>query len=274
MVLLPVEAAVPRPEKAQEPSSEDPSVAAQTAKKAPLRVSREELYADVSASSELTMVYLVMVLLSTIVAAIGLMRGNVAVVIGAMVVAPLLGPNVALALGTTLADEKLGRNAMRVLAAGVGAAAMLSLIVGALFQVDPAVQEIASRTEVGLSDIILALAAGSAGVLAFTSGISTALIGVMVAVALLPPLVVGGLLVGAGYVRSGGQALLLFGINVICVNLAGVLTFLLQGVRPRTWWEANRARKASRRAIAIWSVLLILLAAFVLLARFRPGLAL
>jgi uncharacterized membrane protein len=105
-------------------------------------------------------------------------------------------------------------------------------------------------------DILLALAAGAAGTLAFTQGLSGAVIGVMVAVALVPPLVVSGMLLGDGHFSSAGGALLLTLANVICINLAGVATFLAQGVRPRSWWEAERARRATLRAILLWLVLL------------------
>jgi len=121
------------------------------------------------------------------------------------------------------------------------------------------VPAIASRTEVGYVNVILALASGVAGTLAFTSGFSGAVIGVMVAVALVPPTVTAGLLVGAGHFRLGLGAAHLAAVNVICVNLAGVATFLAQGVRPRRWWEADRAKRASRRAIAVWAVLLLAL---------------
>ena len=128
------------------------------------------------------------VVLSTLVAAIGLVRGDIAVIIGAMVIAPLLGPNVALALAVTLGDGTLAVRALKTIAAGVATAAVVSVLMGVILPVDPSVPEIASRTDASFSDLALALAAGSAGALAFTTGIPTALIGVMVAVALLPPL--------------------------------------------------------------------------------------
>lgn len=114
---------------------------------------------------------------------------------------------------------------------------------------------------------MLALASGSAGVLSITTGASAALIGVMVAVALLPPLVTFGLLVGAGYLGLAVHAMLLFVTNVICVNLAGVATLLAQNVRPRTWWEADRARKATKIAVTFWIFLLLMLVAVVLALR-------
>jgi uncharacterized membrane protein len=132
-------------------------------------------------------------------------------------------------------------------------------LLGLLVAVDPAMPEIATRTKVGLSDIGLALASGASGALAFTTGISAAVIGVMVAVALLPPLVTCGLLVGAGHWAAAFGAFLLVATTVICVNLSGVVTFVLQGVHPHTWWEADRARRATRIAIGLWVGLLAVL---------------
>jgi len=123
---------------------------------------------------------------------------------------------------------------------------------------------VAAKTEVRLDSVVLALASGSAGALAFTTGLSAALIGVMVAVALLPPLVTFGLLLGAGYWNPALTALQLFLINIICINLAGVVTFLLQGIRPAKWWEAEKAKKATRTAIVSWFLVLVLLVIVVL----------
>jgi uncharacterized hydrophobic protein (TIGR00341 family) len=126
--------------------------------------------------------------------------------------------------------------------------------------VDSNLYHIASRTEVHLSDIALALASGAAGVLAYTVGMSTAVIGVMVAVALLPPLVVAGLLLGDMQWELAYFSILLLFTNVICVNLAGIATFILQGVRPRTWYESQKAKKYNKIALAIWLTLVVLLA--------------
>lgn len=229
------------------------------------RISREELYQDLTEAAAISPVYLVTVLLSTLVAAIGLIRGDVAIIIGAMVIAPLLGPNVALSLAATLGDLPLAWRSLRAFGAATAAALALSVALGLVFTVDPGWTELASRTRAGLGDIALALAAGSAGTLAYTTGLPAAVIGVMVAVALLPPLVATGLLAGSGHPGAALGAGLLFLTNVTCVNLAGVATFLAQRVRPRLWWEAERARRATRIAIAIWLGTLALLALLILL---------
>ncbi len=277
ILLLPVQAALPRPELPAEPPHRAPFEEAP--KHLPTRISRHELHAEISASAQLTVVFLVMIALSSVVAAIGLWRDNVAVIIGAMVIAPLLGPNMALALATTLGDGALGRRALKTLTTGICTALALSFLMGLLLRLLPALggpadwttRELMIRSQVRLADVLLALAAGGAGALAFTTGISTALVGVMVAVALLPPLVALGLDLGMAQWRMATEAGLLFVTNLICVNLAGMATFLLHGIRPRTWWEADRAKKAARTALLIWVVLLVVLVALIVLAQTWPA---
>lgn len=230
------------------------------------RVSREELYDDVSESITVSWRYIVMVVLSTVVAAAGMLRDSVAVIIGAMVIAPLLGANVALSLATTLADVALARRAIVINALGLAVALLMSLTVGWLLPVSLESNELAARTSVSIADVGVALASGVAGALAFTGGTATTTIGVMVAVALLPPWVAVGLLLGAGSWQAASGALLLFGCNVICVNLAGVMTFLVQGLRPAAWREAQQAKVASRVALFIWLGLLGLLVLLIFLA--------
>jgi uncharacterized hydrophobic protein (TIGR00341 family) len=262
VVMLAVEATLPRAEP-------DPAAAAAQASEAvpPGRIGREELYEDIKDAARCSRVYLAMVVLSTVVAAIGLYYESVAIIVGAMVMAPLLGPNVALALGTALGDVPLLRRALLTALVGIATAMVLSVALGMLLQVNPASRELASRNAVAMGDIVVALASGSAGALAFTTGVSAALIGVMVAVALLPPLVTFGLLLGGGHPMMAMGALSLFLVNLICVNLAGVLTFLAQGIHPASWWEKNRARQATRVAIGLWVVLLTGLVSIVLLLR-------
>ena len=268
VLILPVAAVLPAPEPDEDDDEDD---AGDDEPTPTARVSREELYQDVSAASRLTPVFLATIALSTVVAAAGLIRDDVAVIIGAMVIAPLLGPTVAFALGLTLGDPPLTRIAAKSSAAGVAVALGLSVLIGVLVPVDPTVPELANRTQVGLSDIAIAMAAGSAGSLAYTTGLPTAIIGVMVAVALLPPLVGAGLLLGAGHAGLAVGSGVLVLVNFTCVSLAAVGTFLARRVRPRTWWETEKAKKATRLAVISWIVLLAVLVGLILLINRDDG---
>lgn len=262
ILLFSVEATLPRPE-IEDVEEEGGEATTKEEINGPGRVSREELYADVTADSELTPIYLAMVVLSTLVAGVGLILNDVATIIGAMVIAPLLAPNVSLSLALTLGDLELGWRSLKANGAGLAVSLAISVIMGIIFTVDPGAEEMITRTMVNLKHIIIALAAGSAGVLAFTRGVAAAIVGVMVAVALLPPLVAVGLLLGAGYTQLAVGAGILTVTNLICINLAGILTFLVQGVRPRSWWEEKKAKKASRTALAIWTLLLLIFAGII-----------
>lgn len=269
--VLPVEAALPTASGSEQAPGNDTS-ATVPIRSASSRISREELYADLSDHARITRVFLAMIVLSTIVAAVGLSRSNAAIVIGAMVMAPLLGPNMALSLATTLGDTKLASQALRTTVIGTLLAAVVALACGFLLSIDPKSTEIASRTYVGPTDLVVALAAGIAGALAFTSGVPASLVGVMVAVALLPPLVVCSMLLAAGYTGESLGALLLLLCNVISINLAGVGTFLLQGVSPRGWWDAKRSKRMSRRALAVWITLLVIVTVLIFLSNLSKGL--
>jgi uncharacterized hydrophobic protein (TIGR00341 family) len=269
IILLRVEASIPRPQEEEKRPEQQEVQPEEKPEKKEAAISREELYTDIQATSKLSWTYLVFVLLASLVAAIGILRDNVVITIGAMVIAPLLGPNVALSLATTLADVDLARRAMKTNVLGVAAALLLAVLLGAILRVDPELRGLAAGSQVSLGDVLLALAAGSAAALSFTTGVLSALIGVMVAVALLPPIVILGMLIGSGRWEMALGALLLLLTNLICINLAGVVTFLARGIRPLTWWEAKEAKKATRKAIAIWTLLLLLLVVVILLSQRR-----
>ncbi|MBS3773174.1 MAG: TIGR00341 family protein, partial [Candidatus Thermoplasmatota archaeon] len=131
--------------------------------------------------------------------------------------------------------------------------------------VDPTAAVIASRVDINLMYVLLAFSAGVAGSLSVTRGVAQALVGVMVAVALLPPIVAGGLLLGSQLWADAAGALLLFGVNVVCINLAGVTTFLAQGINPRSWWEQKKARRTTMTALLIWLTVLATLIVLILL---------
>ena len=259
ITVLPVEIALPTPQR-QEREQEDSATA-----------TREALYAEVERNSHLDANFLVLVLLSTAVAAIGLIEDNAAVVIGAMVIAPLLGPNLAFGLGTALGDSVLMRKAALTNLVGIALVVALTAGIGALQVFDLSARELLMRTEVAPDSVVLALAAGAAAVLSLTTGLSAVLVGVMVAVALLPPAVTLGLMLGAGRLSLAAGAGLLLAVNLVCVNLACNVVFLTKGVYPRTWFEKKRAKRATAIYAITWAVTLLVLLALVYARRALLG---
>jgi uncharacterized hydrophobic protein (TIGR00341 family) len=216
------------------------------------RLSTDELYDDIEESLHVRPSYLLTVTLSAVIAGLGMRSGQTAVVIGAMIIAPLLGPTMGLALAATVGNARLGRQAAVTLAIGCVLAVLSGVGLGLTVQIDPLVPELLNRTLVQPADIALALACGAAGVLAFSRGASLALVGVMVAVALVPPLTAAGIYTGAGYLAEGAGAMFLFTVNLVCVNVAGIVMFLFQGLPPKSW-------RMTAGIMIVWLVLLVLL---------------
>lgn len=260
IVLFNVEATIP-----PEPEEKESDEAVAERRKQVIGATREELYNDVTHGADLDSGYLMQVVLSTIVAAIGLLEDNVAVVIGAMVIAPLLGPNLALSFGAALGDARLMSRALITGGVGLGVAIALGVAIGMLGLFPLTANELLSRTEVGLDGVVLALASGAAAALSISSGLSSALVGVMVAVALLPPTATMGIMFGAGLQMQALGALLLLVVNVASVNLAALVVFLARGIRARTWLERRAARQSALITAATWLVLLVVLIAIIVL---------
>lgn len=258
IIVSPLEAMVPTPSEEEGVEEEE----TEEEKTETASISREELYSTLSDRSALSADYLILISLSAIVASIGAWRGDWAIVIGAMVIAPMIGPNMGLSLSTTLADPSLGKESIKTIFLGISAAFLIAVAFGVFLPVG-ANNLIASRATAGLADVVLALAAGIAGAIAFTRDVATALIGVMVSLSLLPALVVAGLLLGSGALVMAGSALLVFFINLTCINLSGVLTFLLEGIKPKSWWKEDKAKKMTRWAMVIWTLLLSALVAVI-----------
>lgn len=215
------------------------------------RISTDEIHDDIAESIAIRPSYLLTVVLSAIIAALGMRSGQVAVVIGAMVIAPLLGPTMGMALAATVGNAEMAKRATATLIVGATAALAATYGLGFLIAVDPTVPELLNRSIVSPADVTLALACGAAGVLAFSRGAALSLVGVMIAVALVPPLAAAGLFFSKGYETLAFNALFLFATNLVCVNLAGIAMFLFQGLPPKSW-------RMTGGVMAVWGVVLLL----------------
>ena len=226
-------------------------------------LSREELYNEVYGNASITWTYLLLTVLSTIVAAIGMIHDDTAVIVGAMVIAPLLGPNLALALSTALADLRLMLRSIYTNIVGVTIAIGLGYIVGLVLPTDFSSEELMRRTSVNYEGIVLAMCAGAAGVLSLTTGVSSGLVGVMVAVALLPPATAVGIMLGAEQYALAAGAGLLLAVNLVCLNLAAKVVMYLKGIRPHSWHDQKTAQKVTSIYVAVWTISLIGLAGLI-----------
>jgi uncharacterized hydrophobic protein (TIGR00341 family) len=256
IIVLPVDMSLPKADESER-KEEDAATEA-----------REALYAGVEKGVRLDVNFIVLVILSSLVAAIGLITNNIAVVIGAMVIAPLLEPNLALSLGTALGDFSLIRKSVQTLVIGIFLSVIVPTCLGIFWSFDVENHELMLRTIVGLDSVALALASGAAAALSLTTGLSSMLVGVMVAVALLPPAAALGLMLGSGNTALATGAGLLLVVNVVCINLASKIVFDIKGIRALSSGDKKKAKHAKVVYILGWLVTLLLLIALIYLRRY------
>lgn len=206
---------------------------------------RVALYRETAeAATDTDLPFWLVLLLSGAIATLGLALNQTAVVIGAMLIAPLLGPLLGLSLALAVGDGRLAVQTSVTLLLGVvgvvGVAAVLTLILP--FQnVTP---EILARTRPTTLDLAIAVFSGIAGAVVTLSRekrLSASIPGVAIAVALIPPLGVAGFGIGAGMQGALIKgSLLLFGANLAGIVLSGMLAFLLVGMHRPDVIEAAR----------------------------------
>jgi uncharacterized hydrophobic protein (TIGR00271 family) len=186
--------------------------------------------------------FFVLIVLSSIIATLGLLLDSAAVVIGAMLVAPLMSPILGFSLGMVLGDVRLVRLSIEAMFKGVALALVIAVLIGIVSPFKELTDEIIIRTQPTLVDLAVALASGMAGAYALSrEEVSAALPGVAISAALMPPLGVAGIGLALGRPRVAGGAFLLFLANIAAISLAGVIVFILLGVRSQTWQpETNR----------------------------------
>ena len=175
----------------------------------------------------------VLMVLSTIIATAGLISDSAAVVIGAMLVAPMMTPVMAAAGAVVMGwSRRFYASIWLVLLMGAGALLLSMLITAISPEIVFLPEQVMARTRPTYYDLLIALAAGSAGAYTITHKESGAIPGVAVAVALLPPLASAGVLLMALEPELALRAVVLFVTNFVAMVLAGALTFMACGVSP------------------------------------------
>ncbi|NIC00135.1 TIGR00341 family protein [Halobacterium sp. R2-5] len=232
------------------------------------RISREELQSQAKDLTPRFNTYVVMTIMSVVVATAGLLLDSPAVVVGSMVIAPLIGPALGASVGTVIDDHALFRRGLKLQAIGLGvgiatAAAFASVVrttglVSPMFDIFE-VAEIEGRLTPDLLSLVIAAGAGVAGAWTLTAGTSAALVGVMIAAALVPPLGVVGIGIAWGLPGVALAATVLVLVNVLTINITSLAVLWYKGYRPNNWVQADEARIATqKRAVALVAVILVL----------------
>ncbi len=177
--------------------------------------------------------YLVLMVLSTLIATFGLFANSTPVVIGAMILAPLMSPIISLSMGALRQDKNLISTSVSTILAGLGIAFLAAVLLTLITPIQSAGSEILARTRPNLLDLGIAVVSGIAGAYAHArEEVAKTLAGVAIAVALIPPLAVAAIGIGWGdWPVFTGAALLLL-TNLAGIVLAGSITFMLLGFSP------------------------------------------
>jgi len=220
---------------------------------------RTEAYVRIRRDARPNMDFYVLIALAAGIAALGMLANSAAVVIGAMLVAPLMSP----IAGTGLAMVQGDMRFLRLSSGAVLRGSIIVLIMGLLIGLnpfnDPLTDQVLARTSPTIIDLGVALLSGMAVAYAMCrSSALAALPSVAIAAALVPPLAAAGILFANGHANDGFGALLLYLTNIIAISVASAFVFVMLGFRPLPMRKARRLARARSARAAV--VLLIVIA--------------
>ncbi len=223
---------------------------------------RKQVIAEIAPTASPGFDFYLLVVLSCSIATLGLVTNSPAVIIGAMLLAPLMSPIIGIGLASTIGDDKLIESSASALLRGAGLAILLSFLMAFVNRFLPFVAlqelpgEVLARIRPTPIDLVIALAGGLAAAYAMTRpNLSAALPGVAIATALMPPLCTVGIGIALGRWDVAGGASLLFITNAVTIAFASALVFFLRGFSA----EARRVGKRLPRSLVISAVLVAIL---------------
>ena len=226
------------------------------------RISREELVARAEDLAPATSTFFVFLVVSTLIATTGLLLDSAATIIGAMVIAPLMGPAISASVGAVLADNDMTSRGVALqvtgLLAAVATAAALGVLLKETVLLPPVdirtIPQVAERLSPNFLSLFLALGSGVAGAVSIIRGTGPTLVGVAIAVALIPPAAAAGLGIAWGLPSVVVAAGVLVLVNLLAINLSALILLWLAGYRP----ERGEFTAQARRAVGVRIVTIVL----------------
>ncbi len=208
----------------------------------------------------------VMVIIASMVSLVGLFSDSPAIVIGAMLIAPLIGPVTAFsfnaATGNPKKTVKTATFGLSLIVAVMVSSAIATLVVSSFVDIS-LTDEIMSRTDNTIVDVLVGIALGVAGGIAMVSTIPGILVGVAIAAALVPPASVTGIGMAMQNMDIFSGGLILTSSNVIGLVLGCMIVFYFRGISPRKYYEKATAKKYLAFSIVFFALLGILLTVFI-----------
>mgnify|MGYP006282411139 CR=1 FL=1 len=227
--------------------------------KASFHATRESLITFAQSNSQIDFQYIMLVIVSAIITSLGLILNNVAVIVGSMVIAPMLGPILAITIGIVIGSGQLIKKGISAEIIGTVIAILVGFIIGLIIPDVDLTEALKIRMFPTLADLLIATSAGAASAYTLIRGqLKTGLVGVMVAASLLP--VMGAIGIGISMANQtlilGG--FLLLGGNFLGLILANMLVFYFEGLRPQMWHKFKAEKIIKKSLIFILIAVIIL----------------
>ncbi len=193
---------------------------------------RSLILASVARDARLDRKFLLLIVLSAAIATLGLLQNSTAVVIGAMLVSPLLGPIMGVGFGLATLESNLIKRSLVTMAAGMAVAILVAMLIIWLSPIQDVTAELRARTQPTLLDLGVAVVGGIAGVYAIMRKLSGVMVGVAIATALVPPLSTVGFGLATGRFDFATGAALLFLTNTLAIAFAATIVARLNRFGP------------------------------------------
>ncbi len=205
------------------------------------QVNQRSVIKDIYLETHISAGYFLVLTIANLIALSGLITNNVAVIIGAMLISPLMGPILSSGFAFVTGDNMIGKSALRKVGLSVVVTVLIAAIASYFSPMQDVTNEIISRTRPNLYDLIIAFLAGTVGAIAICTrkNYITIVPGVAIATAVIPPLSVAGFGLGTfnGYIAGGG--FFLFFTNIVAIIFATSIVFFVYGFRPGIITELN-----------------------------------
>ncbi len=193
----------------------------------------QSLFVSLRDEAKASSTFMILILLSTLLATVGLYLNSASVIIGAMLLAPLMQPIVSFSMGVLRRSQNIFTTSLKTIMIGVGIALVSSALFALIMPFETLTNEMQGRLKPSLLDLIVALISGTAAAYAKNNEkIVGSLVGVSIAVALVPPIAVAGIGLGWGDWSMFYHAFLLFLTNFVGIVFAASMLFLMQGFSP------------------------------------------
>ncbi|WP_137284003.1 TIGR00341 family protein [Halorussus salinisoli] len=237
----------------------------------PSTIAREEIRTEAREMTPEFPTFVTMTVISSVVATAGMLLDSPAVVVGSMVIAPLIGPAMGTSVGTVLGDRQLFRRGVKYQFIGgfaaIAAATLFSVGVRYGFLLPPGtdvlgISQVSGRLTPDFLSLAVALGAGAAGALSLASGVSVAIVGVMIAAALVPPAAAVGIGIAWQQPLAAVSSLVLVLVNILSINLSGLVVLWYLDYGPKDWFELNQTRSVLFKRAGVLVVAIALLSLF------------